>query len=473
MSIEQLLSVLRARWLIAAGVFVLVFGTVAAFTWWMPKNYTAVATVLVDVKSPDPIAGTVPQALMTQNFLLTQVDVITSGRVSQRVVNNLKLTEVPALRSQWMKATGGIGSFEGYVAQLIRSGLEARPSRGSNVINLSYQSSDPAFAATIVNAYVAAYLDISMEMRTDPAKRYGDFFDANAKQLREKLEAAQKKLSEFQQAQGLVVTEERMDVEMTRLNELSQTYVSMQTAVADSESRRTAVNAGARNTQDVMSSPLVVSLKQDVVRVESQLAQVLTRLGERHPVTIELKTNLDDARAKLDAEIQRVSNSVNVNNTINVSRASQVKASLEEQRAKVLKMKQMRDEAAMLERDVLQAQRTYEGVLARLNMSTLEAQAQQNNIMPLEVAPVPSIPTSPRIFSNLLLGMLGGLMLALATVFMVERFDRRLRTSGEIEVLFQLPHVGTIPSFRHQLQGKLDWRDRMRMAMPRLKTLSR
>ncbi|MEY2838725.1 MAG: chain length determinant protein EpsF [Pseudomonadota bacterium] len=453
MTFEQLVAILRARWLVAAAVFTLIVGTVGAFTWLMPKTYTATASLLVDVKSPDPIAGGVPQGILAPSYLMTQIDVITSMRVAQKVVANLKLTEAASLRQKWVESTNSTGSFEGYVAQLIRSSLEARPSRGSNVINLQYQASDPEFASAVVNAFVSAYLEISMELRTDPAKQYGVFFEGSSKQMRERVQAAQDKLSTFLQRQGIVVTDERLDVETARLNELSNTYVGMQTAVADSESRRAAVKANARDTQDVMNSPLVAGLKQDLVRQEVALSQIRTRLGDSHPQTIELKTNVIDIRAKLDAEIQRVSTSVNINNSMSVSRAAQVKVSLEEQRTKVLKLKQLRDEAAMLQRDVDNARNIYDGVLARMNMTSLEAQAVQNNVVPLEYSAVPSFPSSPRMFANVALGTLVGLLLALVSVLVVERLDRRLRTTAEIDDLFHLPYAGSIPNFKKQLKS--------------------
>ncbi len=473
MTFEQLIAVLRARWIIALGTLLVIFGTVAAFTWLMPKTYTAVASVLVDVKSADPIAGGVPQAVMAPSYLMTQIDVLTSARVAQKVVSNLRLTEVPSLREKWVESTGSTGSFEGYVAQMIRSGLEARPSRGSNVINLQYQAADPAFASAIVNAFVAAYLETSMELRTDPAKQYSTFFDGNAKQLREKLETAQAKLSAFQQRQGLVVNDERLDVESGRLSDLSQAYVSMQTAVADSGSRSTVVKAQGGNTQDVMGSPLVASLKQDVVRIESQLGQMLTKYGDNHPQTVEVRTSLEQLRAKLNAEMARVGTSVTLNNSINVSRAAQVKASLEEQRAKVLKMKQMRNEAELLQSDVDNARRAYEGVMARLSMTSLESQAVLNNVVALEYAVTPSIPSSPRVFTNLALGLLVGAIVAMAIALVVERSDRRLRTVGEIEGVLHLPHIGTVPSFKKALKGSTSLSERLQLGNFKLKALAR
>lgn len=448
MTFEQLFSILKARWLIAIGTFVLVLGAVSAFTLLKAKAYTATASVVVDIKSPDPIAGVVLSGAASPSYLMTQIDVITSQRVALKVVNDLKLNEIPTLRENWMKATQGTGDFKGWLADLFRRTLEARPSRGSNVINLSYTGADPNFAATIVNAFVKAYLDVNMQLRTDPAKQYIRFFDSNGKQLREQLEVAQARLSDFQQRQSIVVTDERLDVEMSRLNELSSQVVLMQSTVADSVSRQAAVNAQGDKTQDVMMNPLVSTLKSSLVQQENQLEQLSTKLGDEHPQVQELRNGIADLRKRLDNEVRRVSASFGINNSVNVAREAQIKASLEAQRAKVLKMKAVRDQAAMLQRDADNAQRAYEGVMLRQNNSNLESKAFLDNVAALEYATAPSVPSGPRVLYNIGLGGVAGVALAVAFALLFERIDRRLRTVSEIEPLTQLPSIGAIPAFR-------------------------
>ena len=61
-----------------------------------------------------------------------------------------------------------------------------------------------------------AYIDVSLDMRTSPAKQYSSFFDGRAKEAREQLEAAQAKLSAFQKDNGIIATDERLDVESSR-----------------------------------------------------------------------------------------------------------------------------------------------------------------------------------------------------------------------------------------------------------------
>ena len=453
MTFEQLFAILRARWIIAASTFFLVLGAVAAFTLLKAKSYTANGSMVVDIKSPDPIAGVVLTGAASPSFLMTQIDVMTSQRVALKVVTDLKLNEVPELREKWMDATKGVGDFKGWLADLFRKGLEVHPSRGSNVINLAYTGADPQFAATVVNAFIKAYLDVNMQLRTAPAKQYIEFFDANGKLLRDQLQAAQTRLSEFQQREGIVVTDERLDVEMARLNELSTQVVQIQSAVADSGSRQAAVKAQGDKTQDVMMNPLVSTLKANLVQQENQLEQLSTKLGDEHPQVQELRNSIAGMRQKIAIEVARVSGSFGISNSVNVAREAQTRQSLEAQRSKVLKMKAVRDQANLLQRDADSAQRAYEGVVLRQNTSNLESKALLDNVAALEYATAPSIPSGPRVLNNLALGGLVAMVLALAAALLRERGDRRLRTFSEIESLTQLSPVGAIPAFKSRQKG--------------------
>lgn len=473
MSFEQLIAVVRARWLIAISTFALVLGSVVAFTLWLPKSYTASSTVLLDVK-PDPILGSVLNGGASSSYMMTQIDIITSRRVAENAARALKLINSKDLQAKWRADTKGVGDFNAWVANLIKGGVEARPSRGSNIITVTYTAADPAFAAALANAFVEGYLETTMDLRTGPAKQYSTFFNSSAKQIKEQLEAAQTKLLTFQKTEGLLVTDERLDIETTRLNELSSQLVGMQAAVADSVSRQAAAQSQGDKAPEVMANPLVSSLKGELIRAETQLEQMTTRLGDQHPMVIELKTNIADTRKKLEGEVRRVTTSVGVGNTVNVSRMSQTRAALEEQRARVFKLKSVRDQAANLQRDVDNAQRSYDSVLARLNTTSLESQGVQANVTVLETASAPSFPSSPRVFTNVVLGGLLATVLALAITFIVERYDSRLRTTSEIDDLLENALIGVIPSFKKlKLANGVPQRLQQLKAQPRLKALAK
>src|SRR4030095_11336520 len=100
MSLAQLITILRARWITVVVVFVLIVGTVLTVSLLLPKRYTATAAVVVDVRSVDPVAGMVQGALATPAYMATQIDIVKSDRVALRVVDRLRLVEDADMREQ-------------------------------------------------------------------------------------------------------------------------------------------------------------------------------------------------------------------------------------------------------------------------------------------------------------------------------------------------------------------------------------
>jgi chain length determinant protein EpsF len=457
MNLNQFFAILRARWWVAAVVLGLTVLTTLAVSLLLPKRYTATATLVVDVKSPDPIAGVMFPAMVLPSYMATQVDIIESDRVAQRVVKNLKLAENPRVRQQWLEDTGGTGSIEGWLATNFKLQLKVKPSKESNVITVSYTAPEARFAQALANAFVQAYLDTTVDLRTDPARQYVSFFDQRAKQLREKLESAQKRLSDFQREHGIVANDERLDVETNRLNELSAQLVQLQSASADSAGRSAlAAGKGADQMQEVLMNPVVATLKTDLSRAEAQLQQLNSRLGSAHPQVIEAKANVAELRARMNAEIQRVSASLNLSNQVNRSREGEIRAALETQRAKVLKLKGERDQVALLQADVENAQKAYDSVAARGSQTSLESQTPKSDVSVLSPASEPVEPSSPKVGLNTALSIVVGLMLAVVAALLVEMLDRRVRTVADAVEGLGLPLLGTLPgpSLRNGLLGR-------------------
>lgn len=390
MTFTQLLTILRARWLLALGLFALSVGVAIALSLWLPKDYTATASVVIDVKTADPIAGALSAAVMAPSYMATQVDIMQSDRVASRVVRNLKLSENASMRQQWLDDTGARGNFDVWLGQLLSRKLDVQPSRESNVIEVHFSSVDPRFAAAVANAFVQAYLDTTLDLRVDPARRYSSFFDDRAKQLREELEKAQARLSDFQNRTGITATDERLDVDSARLNELSTQLVALQAASADGRSRQVAAATAADTFQDVFNNPVVAGLRADLARLEARDKELGARVGDSHPSLIELRASMNELRSRLDQEMRRLAASVGVSSIVTEARESQVMQALDAQRAKVLRMKGERNELAVMQRDVEQAQRAYEGVVARLTQTSLESLSTQTNAALLMPATEPT-----------------------------------------------------------------------------------
>lgn len=441
MSLSQFLLILRARWKIMVSVLVIISALVIGISMILPKQYTATSSVILDFK-PDPVSIAFNGGAMSPAYLATQIDIINSDRVARKVIRALKLTENPDTRQSWVDSTNGTGDFEGWLADSLRRSLDVRPSRESNVISVSYTGTDPRFATIMANAFVRAYVDTTLDLRVDPAKQYSGFFEERSKKLREELEAAQSRLSAFQREKGIVGSDERIDIETARLNELASQVVGAQGAIADSSSRQAMARTSADQMQEVLNNPVISGLKGDLNRTQAQYQQLSARYGENHPQLAELRATIAEIKARIAAETQRVTSGVSVTNSINRGREAEIRASLDAQRAKVLRLKATRDDLQVLQREVENAQRAYDGVLARLNQTTMESQTTQTNVTVLNPAVEPSKASSPRVILNGILGIFFGLLLGVGIALLAEFRNRRVRSPVDIVEGLGLPMLG-------------------------------
>jgi polysaccharide biosynthesis transport protein len=440
MSAARLFLVLRARWITALAVFTLVVLLALGVSIASPRQYTASASVVVDAKSSDSLAG-IGQGVAINNYMTTQIDVITSERVVLRAVRAMKLHENPTLIALWTRETQGAGDFTTWMAESIQRRLEARPSRDSNVIAIAYPAQDPKVAAATVNAIVRAYIDTSLELRIEPARQYNAFFDERSRKLREELEAAQRRLSEYERSKGLLATDERVDVENARLAQLSAQVVELQTLAADSESRRGRVVGNRERMQEVLSNPVISGMKSELGRQRSEITQLRQTLGESHPRVAQIRDSIEELKGRIDEEAAKVTGGIGVANDISQNKLSIMKHALEDQRERVMRLKTQRDEAAVLLRDVQNAQRAYDAILARLQQSSLESQNTQTNVSVLKEARPPVFPSSPKFGLNLALGAVAGFILGLAAALAREAIDPMIRSEDDILALASLPIV--------------------------------
>src|SRR5438105_4063470 len=307
MTFQQYLLALRGRWTI----FVALLGAtvIAAFlvTLVMPKTYEAVTSVLVDAKDDQMLNTPLGSPRQQLGYMQTQIDIIQSQRVARRVVEDLKLADNPGIKAAFMKRTGGRGDIVDWVA----GGLPAAPKvdrSQSSVIRLKYPASGSKFAADIANAFAKAYVATTLNLRVEPTKQAAQWFDEQLKGLRTDLENAQAKLAAFQRDNGIIATDERMDIESTRLNELSNQALTASAQSIDSASKlgQAKGRTSPESLPEVLANPMIQGLKAELLRAESKLAEAATRLGPNHPQYQQQAAEVKALRDRVNSEMSKV-----------------------------------------------------------------------------------------------------------------------------------------------------------------------
>ena len=448
MTPRQVLAILAARWPWALAVLLLCVAATAAVSTTMLKRYTASASVMLDARSPDQVAGGTPNTSLPGGYLATQMDLIASERVGRAVISALTLNKDADLQADWREAGDGKGDFEAWLSEALQKGLSIRPAAASNVVTIAYISDDAAHAAVMANAYVKAYIDTSLELRMERLRQHSSFFDARAKELKADLDRAQAKLSEYQQKNSLLVGDDKLNLEATRLAELSAQLLVAQSANAEVAGRLRQAGQRTEQLQEVWQNPTVAALGAEVTREEVRLREMTSRMGESHPQLIEQEARLSELRAKFAAEKGRAVSNVSFGNSATQSRVAQISSALEAQRSKVLRMQSQREQSGGLQREVDTAQRAFDTMQQRVSLASIESQNTQTNLSVLKHATVPMAPSSPNLLKNIGASIVLGTLLGLGLVLGREQLDRRMRTVDDVSELKQ-PMLVSLPVSAH------------------------
>jgi succinoglycan biosynthesis transport protein ExoP len=478
MNFRQFLAILRARSGLIFIVTLAALAAAASLTMLLPKRYEATASVVVDPKSANPVGGAQSPFVPTADSIVsTHLDILGSPNVALRVVDTLKLEADP--RAEALLAEAGPlarlrefasnlfpdeeaeppGSRRDWMANRLLHHLQLNARRQSRLIKVTYASSDAEFSAVVANAFVRAYLESLLQLRVNPVKQGESRFDKQLKELKGDLEEAQNKVTKFQQEKGIVATDERMDVENVRLADLSAQLVAAQGQTYASQARQRQLRAflatGRGETPaEVLNSPVVRELKQEISQREAKINELSKRIGPNHPLYRSAEDDLVRLKKRLNEEMRTAGEGYLADSRVASQSESAIRATLARQRAKVFRLKADRSALAMLMQDADSAQRAYNNALDRYTQAKVQSDIDSANGSILDSAAVPTRPVSPKLSVNLAIALAVGIMLGVGAALYRETANRYVRSEQDLVEFLDLPVLAVLTPKRAGQQSR-------------------
>ena len=453
MDLKQYILALGAR---RKAFFVALIATIVtaiAVALIVPKKYVATASLMMDARDEQTMSPGRLSPRERATFLQTQVDLLMSNRISTQVARDLKLAQRPGVREAWEQDTGGLGSIDEWIAEGLRLKLDIDTSVSSLVL-VGFSSDDPKFAAEVANGFAKAYLDTVLQLRTEPTREAAKWFDEQLKTLRTQVVQAQSRLNSYQKQKGILAEDARLDVESTRLAELSTQLMVARNATYDALSRykqaTEVVESGVspEAIPDVLSNAHLNALKVDLSRVEGRLEQENAVLGPNHPQYLRTTAEVQALREKLKSETRKLV--AGLGNAVQQSRKREadLQTAIEAQNQRLLNVKDYRIDMAAMTRDIEAAQRSYDAVLTRYMSNKIDATANTTNVMLLSPASEPIKPVHPKVGLIAGLSVVLGLLLAAGIVYVLEMLDRRVRSRYDLESRLAVPSLGRLSKWQ-------------------------
>jgi protein tyrosine kinase modulator len=427
LSLAQVLAIAKAHRRKSILLFIAILAAAIVVVKFLPKSYTAEATVLVNFETNEGTRQAPPE--LFASYLLTQVDLLQSREVLMKVIDRLGLTNDAEFTEGYRP--GSNGTIRDWVDKQLRANLSAEQGKGTQLLIVSVTSRDPNKAAKIANAIVEAYQTQQPNHGNDPGSDRAQEYSQQLTDLKEKVATAEKNMAEFRQRTGITDINSQTDVE-------TQTLAALQTQLLAAEGARRAAEAKSvadQGTSDqVMASQLVQNLKNQISTLQAQLAELTATLGPRHPRVLELESQIAASRRSLEHEIQTFSQ----NSSSNVTGAAQIEVKLrravEDERTKLVGIRQLQDQGQKLQLELESAQTVYKRALDSYDQFLFASTSLVSRAVPPLQASKPNkvLLSVIAAFVSLLFGVGGPIVHELL-------FNRRLHSRDDFERDLGLP----------------------------------
>jgi len=480
--------VLKRRWTVLACLFV-VFATVAIGTLKKKPIYEAKVELEINPEEPQVLNfKEISQAAPTvdvDSYRETQYKVLQSRTLAERVVNDLRLYQLPEfyrnrgifglfqsnpkkIPSRWDPGTPdpSIDAYRNAVSYF-RNSVDVSPVRRSNLVDVTFDSYDPQLAALAANKLADDYIKQNLQVKWDETVQASEWLQGKLVELKGKLEKAEDNLQAYATRNGIVFISEKENMVNARLEGLLTEYTKAQTERYSKESLYSLVQSGkVQDLPGVLDNRLVQDLEEKLADSEKEYAQATTWVKPDYPRARQIQKQINSLQAKIEKEKRAVIQNISDNFHTAVQHESFLAKAVENQKKDVQDIANRSIQYNILKREVDTNKQLYEGLLQRMKEAQVSAGLKASNIRIVDSAEVPKYPAKPRVFLNLFLGAVLGLGVGVGLAFFQEYLDKTLKTPEEVEKLLRLPSLGVLPRFALNGSGKGSGQEDLVIAAP-------
>jgi capsular exopolysaccharide synthesis family protein len=479
LSLVHYLQILYRRRYIAVSAFLMVFLGVTLYTVTATRMYEATSRLLIERDRPNVVSfqEVLDQGAQTDDYYETQYAILRGRGLARRTIDSLKLWDHPLLNQQpafsvrgllltpfnamtrWFEPPRQIEapgaeetSAQSRVIDRFLANLNVEAVRYSRLVDITYRSSDPVFAAKVTNALGDAYIRQAVEFTSTTTKEASDFLTQQLGQQREKVEKSEQALQAYRERTDSVSLEERQNVVVQRLADLNAAVTKANTTRIQKEAAYNQVKIALENPAAIdtvpliLSNPFVQQQKTELASLQRQRAQLSEKLGPNHPDMIKVGVAIQNAEARIKSEVAQIVQAMRNDYEAALAEERSLTSTLNRQKVEAQGLNRAGIEYGVLQRDAEANRQMFESLLKRTQETGISEEIKSGNIRVIDQAETPRAPVSPNTFNNLLIALLGGLGLAVGLAFAFEYGDDRIKNPDELKKSLGLPFLGMVPA---------------------------
>lgn len=464
-NIRYVLAIARRNIWLILGIVAAALILAVIYNMMQTQQFTAATSVQINDQTEEVLGGDLetdfegPSGWDIDRFLNTQLDILRSRSLAQRVAQSEKLYGNADFLARMGVAEPGSGMAERLkreqVIALLAANMDVDLPRSNRIARIRFTSQDPALASRLANAYAREFIQANLQRRFDQSSYARNFVAEELDEARQRLEQSELELNDYARSAGLLRTRDSMrergmrdvgDLTSSSLLQLNEEANKAQAARVAAESRWQAERATPLfSSQTVLQNPTVQVLMARKTELEGQLQSARSRYLDDHPVVQQLSAELSTTESRLNSTAANVRDAVRAEAVAARDTEKQLASRVGQLRSQSLVEQDKAVRYNTLAREADTNRSIYDGLLQRYRALNASAGIASSNISVIDPADPPLSPSAPNLMRNIAIALFMGLGIAVVVVFLRDQFDDAVHGPDDVETKLGLRLLSVIP----------------------------
>ena len=470
---KTLQILLRRKWVIIGTLFAIMF-LVMVINQISTSIYKSSTTIVFEEQNVPVASFNSFKISFNKNFIIKQIEEIKSRSLSLEVAKALP-EEIIATFPLPKTISPGFDDIQ-YVATQIQKGISAGSVNESEVIKIDVEAYTPVAAKVIANTITTDVLkQRRVAIKQEETSKVRQIIEEQLVTFKTQLDESELALKQFKEKSKVTVIDKEAEEIFKRITEAEVAYNQSKANLDAARKRLSFIQERlAQERKDLVPSitkvtnPWAQKLKQQLIDLEVQYTTLkLQNYLENHPKMLKLKRQISETKQNLKRESLKIAAGENIIDPI-----SQIQKFMEESITLEIEIQtyQAQEKAlsnviynykrnlnalpdkelhlAQLLRDKQVNEKIYTMLLQKREESKIAEAEKVGNIRIIDPAVAPISSLKPRKLLNLIIGFIFGILSSMTLVFVLEFFDKSVKTLEEAEQISSKSVLAIIPRIK-------------------------
>ena len=459
-------TLIKHKWgIIGLGFVAGLLATLVAYN--MTPVYRSTATIMIQNEKPKLLSiEDIYNGQQTgEDFFNTQVEVLKSRDLAERVVKKLDLANNPTLDprqrkphfwQKWFSSSSPQAIPEAVLQKIVvgefEGGLSIDPVKNSQIIKISYDSPNKILAAKIPNALADAYIESDLEAKVQMTQKANIWLTQRMGELRSKLDSSEQALQSYREQANIVDTKGiTLNGAGKQLDEISSNLISSRQRLAEAEIAYDQVRnlkgqslSAYESVPAVLKNPLFIQAKEAESKTEQKVAELSQRYGSQHPKMLAAQSDLRAAKENLRMQIGAVVGAIQKEYEMAKASEAVAERAQGQVRSDIQGMSKKEFQLNVLQRDVDSNRQLYDLFMNRAKEMNVGANLQSTIARIVDSSIPADQPYKPN--KSLIIGISAavGVLIGIMLTLLLDFLDNTVKSRGDVEEKIGVNMLGLV-----------------------------